>query len=40
LLEDRAEYERMARVHNPYGDGRASSRIGDLISSFLTECSG
>jgi len=40
LLEDRAEYERMARVHNPYGDGRASSRIGDLISSFLTEYSG
>jgi UDP-N-acetylglucosamine 2-epimerase (non-hydrolysing) len=40
LLEDRAEYERMARVHNPYGDGRASSRIGDSISSFLTEYSG
>jgi UDP-N-acetylglucosamine 2-epimerase (non-hydrolysing) len=35
LLEDREEYERMARVHNPYGDGRASSRIGDLIVSFL-----
>lgn len=40
LLEDPAEYERMARVHNPYGDGRASSRIGDLIVSFLTEYSG
>jgi UDP-N-acetylglucosamine 2-epimerase (non-hydrolysing) len=40
LLEDRDEYERMARVHNPYGDGRASSRIGDLILSFLTEYSG
>ena len=39
LLEDREEYERMARVHNPYGDGRASSRIGDLILSFLTEYS-
>lgn len=37
LLDDRAEYERMARVHNPYGDGHASSRIGDLIGSFLTE---
>jgi UDP-N-acetylglucosamine 2-epimerase (non-hydrolysing) len=40
LLEDREEYERMARVHNPYGDGRASTRIGDLILSFLTEYSG
>ena len=40
LLEDRDEYERMARVHNPYGDGRASSRIGDLILSFLTKYSG
>jgi UDP-N-acetylglucosamine 2-epimerase (non-hydrolysing) len=27
LLEDRAEYERMARAVNPYGDGRASKRI-------------
>ena len=35
LLEDRPEYERMARIHNPYGDGRASGRIGDLIVSFL-----
>jgi UDP-N-acetylglucosamine 2-epimerase (non-hydrolysing) len=37
LLEDDAEYERMARVHNPYGDGRASARIGDLIDSFIRE---
>ncbi len=34
LLEDDAAYERMARVHNPYGDGRASARIADLILSF------
>lgn len=27
LLEDRAEYERMSRAINPYGDGRASERI-------------
>lgn len=40
LLEDRAEYDRMARVHNPYGDGRASSRIGDVIVSFLKKNSG
>lgn len=27
LLEDRGEYERMARAVNPYGDGRAAQRI-------------
>ncbi len=27
LLEDRAEYERMSRAINPYGDGHASERI-------------
>lgn len=37
LLDDRAEYERMAHIHNPYGDGRASQRIGDLILSFFKE---
>ncbi len=35
LLDDHAEYERMARVHNPYGDGRASYRITDVILSFF-----
>jgi UDP-N-acetylglucosamine 2-epimerase (non-hydrolysing) len=35
LLEDRQEYERMARVHNPYGDGHASRRIADAIHSFF-----
>lgn len=35
LLEDQAEYERMARVHNPYGDGRASARVADAILSFF-----
>jgi UDP-N-acetylglucosamine 2-epimerase (non-hydrolysing) len=35
LLEDRQEYERMARVHNPYGDGQASRRIADAIHSFF-----
>ena len=37
LLDDRAAYESMARVHNPYGDGCASGRIGDLMVSFLTQ---
>jgi len=27
LLSDRAAYDRMARAHNPYGDGRACERI-------------
>jgi len=35
LLDDGAEYARMARVHNPYGDGRASARIAGLILSFF-----
>ncbi len=35
LLEDHEEYERMTRLHNPYGDGRASSRIvRGLLSHF------
>jgi len=36
LLADPAEYERMSRIHNPYGDGRASARIGNVIHSFLS----
>lgn len=27
LLDDRHEYERRSRIHNPYGDGNASKRI-------------
>lgn len=35
LLLDNADLHRaMTRVHNPYGDGRASERISDLICSF------
>jgi UDP-N-acetylglucosamine 2-epimerase (non-hydrolysing) len=37
LLDDGAEYERMSRVHNPYGDGLASPRIARLIDSFFTK---
>jgi UDP-N-acetylglucosamine 2-epimerase (non-hydrolysing) len=36
LLDNPAAYNAMARVHNPYGDGQASSRIAELIHSFLT----
>ncbi len=35
LLENHAAWESMKRVHNPYGDGRASERIEALILSFL-----
>jgi UDP-N-acetylglucosamine 2-epimerase (non-hydrolysing) len=35
LLDDPAEYERMARLHNPYGDGKASGRIAACIFSYL-----
>jgi UDP-N-acetylglucosamine 2-epimerase (non-hydrolysing) len=34
LLEDTEEYQRMQRVHNPYGDGHASERIARIISSM------
>ena len=37
LLDDPETYQSMARVHNPYGDGRASGRVVDVIDSFLKE---
>jgi UDP-N-acetylglucosamine 2-epimerase (non-hydrolysing) len=37
LLENPKMYDAMARVHNPYGDGRASTRIADAIHSFYNE---
>jgi UDP-N-acetylglucosamine 2-epimerase (non-hydrolysing) len=35
LLENGEKYAAMARVHNPYGDGHASSRIAEIIRSFF-----
>jgi UDP-N-acetylglucosamine 2-epimerase (non-hydrolysing) len=35
LLDDEAEYTRMARIHNPYGDGRASDRIRQAIETYF-----
>lgn len=35
LLDERAEYDRMSRLHNPYGDGRASERIARRIAEYL-----
>lgn len=31
LLSNQKEYEKMANAVNPYGDGRASERIVDII---------
>ena len=36
LLNDRAEYEKMARAVNPYGDGKACARISDIWDTRLT----
>ena len=35
LLNDAEEYSRRQRIHNPYGDGRASERIAAHIAAFL-----
>jgi len=35
LLDDEVESRRMARIHNPYGDGRASHRIRQAIEAHF-----
>jgi UDP-N-acetylglucosamine 2-epimerase (non-hydrolysing) len=35
LLDDDTEYNRMARIHNPYGDGHASDRIRQAIETHF-----
>ncbi len=35
LLDDRVEYEKMSRAHNPYGDGKACERIVEFIKGTL-----
>jgi UDP-N-acetylglucosamine 2-epimerase (non-hydrolysing) len=35
LLDDPAEYARMTRIHNPYGDGQASKRIAEILARTL-----
>lgn len=37
LLTDKAEYERMSKASNPYGDGFASKRITDAIIEKFTK---
>jgi UDP-N-acetylglucosamine 2-epimerase (non-hydrolysing) len=35
LLDDAVEYQRRSRLHNPYGDGRASARIRDFVRAYF-----
>ena len=35
LLDDAAAYSAMAKVENPYGDGRAAHRIAELCGAFV-----
>ncbi len=35
LLDDPREYNRMRKAKNPYGDGRASERIADILEERL-----
>jgi len=35
LLEDDAEYARMTRIHNPYGDGHACERIAVALADCI-----
>lgn len=37
LLTDRHAYEKMAKATNPYGDGHASSRIGEAIRFYFKQ---
>jgi UDP-N-acetylglucosamine 2-epimerase (non-hydrolysing) len=36
LFEDSGAYTRMARAHNPYGDGQACARIVKTLKEFMT----
>ena len=37
LLNNKYIYNRMAKAKNPYGDGKASSRIASITNNFLTK---
>jgi UDP-N-acetylglucosamine 2-epimerase (non-hydrolysing) len=36
VLLDRRLYRRMARAHNPYGDGKAAERIVDILGEWAS----
>ena len=35
LLDDAVEYDRRSRIHNPYGDGKASERIAEALQRYF-----
>lgn len=35
LLEDKTEYDKMAKASNPYGDGLACERIADVLEESI-----
>jgi len=37
LITNKDEYDKMARAINPYGDGKASERIFNLVAGYLYE---
>jgi UDP-N-acetylglucosamine 2-epimerase (non-hydrolysing) len=37
LLNDRNEYDKMSKAHNPYGDGKASQKICDFLRKVISE---
>ncbi|WP_074206532.1 non-hydrolyzing UDP-N-acetylglucosamine 2-epimerase [Parasphingorhabdus marina] len=36
LLDEQDYYDSMARAHNPFGDGKSSERIADIVAASLT----
>lgn len=37
LLDDPVEYATRSRIHNPYGDGKASARIADALLAYVAQ---
>jgi len=35
LLDDESAYHQMSRAHNPYGDGKAASRIANFLKQKM-----
>ena len=35
LLDDKTEYEKMSKAHNPYGDGKACEKILNFIKKGI-----
>ena len=39
LLDDQVAYQAMSRAHNPYGDGKAASRIAEVVAKAAVRAS-